>query len=276
MTLDMNSSNGTRSSTDSTATARTLQGRYRKRRKPRAGCEYSPCQFIIAVLANERLQKWEPPCTTVYRQAQNGTAGPAGFQKFIEVMLLGLDESTRSNYGAGLLCFTQFCDTLSIREEARMPASAHLLAIFTSDAAGYSSESTDAAVWPQWTVACVTFWGCCRLRELLPCNKAAFHPSHHVTRGQEIHFENKEGGQAVSTGFHIPWTKVTKKEGAEICVSKPDPALSTQYAIRQHLRANVNVPPYASLFAYEKEGGEHHNMKLTHMGRKRTVDSQRP
>lgn len=307
----------------STPTARLLQGRYRKPRKPRAGCEYSPSEYRPLVLAHERLQKWVTPCTELYRQTQNHIS-PSGFQKFVEVMLLGLDENTRSNYGAGLLRFTQFCDTLSIHEEARMPASEHLLAIFASDAAGYSSDKTvgnwlaglkvwhdvNGARWkgdsPQmkrvkagikklvpptskmakrppvtiehmyalyvtldltnckdaaiWAVACVSFWGCCRLGELLPSSKAAFHPSRHVTRGEEVHFETETDGRAISTGFRVPWTKVTQEEGADICVSEPEAALSTQYAMRQHLHANKNVPAYGSLFAFEKDTGGHHNM----------------
>ncbi|KAJ6620377.1 hypothetical protein B0H10DRAFT_2216152 [Mycena sp. CBHHK59/15] len=249
------------------------------------------------------------------------------FQKFLEVMLLGLDESTRSNYGAGLLRFTQFCDALGIHEEARMPASENLLAIFGSDAAGYSSDGTlnnwlaglkiwhdingaqwngdsaqmkrikagvkklvpktskrakrppvtiehmymlystldltncrDAAV---WAVACVAFWGCCRLGELLPTNQVSFHPSHHVTRGEEVMLELNDDGKAHSTGFHIPWSKVTKEEGADICVSEPEPGISTQYAMRQHLHANKNVPLHASLFAYETDTGGHHNLTKT-------------
>ncbi|KAJ7808803.1 hypothetical protein B0H14DRAFT_2608591 [Mycena olivaceomarginata] len=118
-----------------------LQGRYRKPRKPRTGCEYSPSEYRLLVLAHERLQIWETLCTKPYRREQEKIS-LAGFQKFIEVMLLGLDENTRSNYGAGLLRFTQFCDTLSIHEEARMPASEHLLAIFAADAAGYTSDGT--------------------------------------------------------------------------------------------------------------------------------------
>ncbi|KAJ7652617.1 hypothetical protein B0H17DRAFT_1214879 [Mycena rosella] len=236
-------------------------------------------------------------------------------------MLLGLDEGTRSNYGAGLLRFTQFCDVLAIREEARMPASAHLTlnnwlaglktwhdingAEWNGDSpqmrrvkAGVKklvpatskrakrppvtlehmyalylsldlTNCKDAAI---WVVACVAFWGCCRLGELLPSNKAAFHPSHHVTRGEQVHFETENGGKAVSTGFHIPWTKVTKEEGADICVSEPETALSTQYAMRQHLHANKNVPAYASLFAFEKDGGGYHNItKSEYLTRVNTI-----
>ncbi|KAJ7233547.1 hypothetical protein C8J57DRAFT_1453186 [Mycena rebaudengoi] len=294
------------SAENSTPTSRLLQGRYRKPRKPRAGCEYSPSQY--------RPMKWETPCTDIYRQAHHSIAGPAGFQKLIEVMLLGLDENTRTNYGAGLLRFTQFCDNLSIHEPARMPASAHLLAIFASDAAGYNSDSTvnnwlaglkiwhdlNGAQWngdsPQmkrvkagikklvpptskrakrppvtiehmyalyasldltnckdaavWAVACVSFWGCCRLGELLPSSKVAFHPSHHAPWDEDVHFETNDDGQAISTGFHIPWTKVTKEEGADIL---------------RHA-ANKNVPAYASLFAYEKQGGGHHNMTNARIG----------
>ncbi|KAJ7145141.1 DNA breaking-rejoining enzyme [Mycena crocata] len=315
-----------RASESSTSpTARLLQGRYRKPRKPRAGCEYSPSVYRPMVLAHERIQKWETPCTKRYREAQS-QASPLGFQKFLEVMLLGLDENTRSNYGAGLLRYTQYCDTLSISEEARMPASAHLLVMFASDAAGYNSHKTvsnwlaglkvwhdiNGAEWngdsPQmkrvktgikklvpptsiqpkrppvtiehmyalyitldlsnchdaaiWAVACIAFWGCCRLGELLPSSQVAFHPSRHVTRGEEIHWETDEG-RAVSTGFHIPWTKVTKEEGADLCISEPESGLSTQYAMRQHLHANSKVPAHASLFAYEKKAGGYHNMTKT-------------
>ncbi|KAJ6613869.1 hypothetical protein B0H10DRAFT_1804664, partial [Mycena sp. CBHHK59/15] len=269
------------------------------------------------------LQKWETPCTEPYRCEQEKIS-LAGFQKFIEVMLLGLDENMRSNYGAGLLRFTQFCDTLSIHEEAQMLASEHLLAIFTVDATGHTSDGTvnnwlaglkiwhevngtkwngdspqmkrvkagvkklvpetskrakrppvtiehmytlyvtldltnckDAAV---WVVACVAFWGCCRLGELLPTSEAAFHPSHNVTRGEAVHFEVDDLQRAISTGFHIPWAKVTKEEGANICISEPELALSTQYAVRQHLHANKNVLAYASLFAYKKAAGGYHNL----------------
>ncbi|KAI6007081.1 hypothetical protein EDD15DRAFT_2383948 [Pisolithus albus] len=58
------------------------------------------------------------------------------------LMLQSLDSNTRSNYGSGLLRFTQFCDRLSIPESARMPASAELLALFASNHAGQLSDKT--------------------------------------------------------------------------------------------------------------------------------------
>lgn len=57
-------------------------------------------------------------------------------------MLQSLDVNTRSNYGAGLLRFTQFCDQLSIPEVDCMPASSELLALFAAHHAGQLSDKT--------------------------------------------------------------------------------------------------------------------------------------
>ncbi|KAJ6617931.1 hypothetical protein B0H10DRAFT_1796291 [Mycena sp. CBHHK59/15] len=303
-----------------TPTVHLLQGRFRKPRKPHSGCEYSPSPFRPVVLAHERIQKLTTLCTELYWETQKGFS-PEAFQKFLEVMLPGLDESARSNYGAELLCFTQFCDALNIHEEARVPASKHLLAFFAADAVRYSSDGTvinwlaglkiwhdvNGAQWngdspqmkrvkaggkklvPQmskrakrppvtiehlymlytmldltnckdaavWVVACVAFWGCCRLGELLPTDNVSFHPSHHVTWGEEVTLKVDGDGKAHSTGFHIPWTKVAKEEGADISQKHfPD-------AMQQHLHANKSVPLHASLFAYEKDTGGHYNMTKT-------------
>ncbi|KAI6138785.1 hypothetical protein BKA82DRAFT_3989424 [Pisolithus tinctorius] len=57
-------------------------------------------------------------------------------------MLQSLDVNTHSNYGAGLLHFTQFCNKLSIPESARMPTSAELIALFASHHARHLSDKT--------------------------------------------------------------------------------------------------------------------------------------
>ncbi|KAI5981618.1 DNA breaking-rejoining enzyme [Pisolithus albus] len=57
-------------------------------------------------------------------------------------MLQSLDPNTRSNYGAGLLRFTQFCDDMSIAESERMPASSELLSMFAAHYAGKLSQKT--------------------------------------------------------------------------------------------------------------------------------------
>jgi len=59
----------------------------------------------------------------------------------MDVMLSSLDSKTRSNYGAGLLRFTQFCDQLCIPEKERCPASEVLISAFIASYAG--RRSTD-------------------------------------------------------------------------------------------------------------------------------------
>jgi hypothetical protein len=50
--------------------------------------------------------------------------------------------NTKSTYAAGTLRFTQFCDTWSIDEEARMPASYPLLCAFIGEYKGRQSGNT--------------------------------------------------------------------------------------------------------------------------------------
>jgi len=57
-------------------------------------------------------------------------------------MLQSLDSRTCSNYGAGLLRFTQFCDNNKIPELDHMPASSELLALFSAHHAGRTSDKT--------------------------------------------------------------------------------------------------------------------------------------
>lgn len=57
-------------------------------------------------------------------------------------MIRSLDQDTRSNYGAGLLRFTQFCDSINVPEHDRMPASEVLVAQFAAAHAGSASAKT--------------------------------------------------------------------------------------------------------------------------------------
>lgn len=68
-------------------------------------------------------------------------------------MIASLDESTRKNYGAGLLRFTQYCDCLDISETARMPASETLLCLFVAKWSGVVSRSCI----DNW-IAALSFW----------------------------------------------------------------------------------------------------------------------
>jgi hypothetical protein len=68
-------------------------------------------------------------------------------------MVRSLDTNTRSNYGAGLLRFMQFCDSINIPEAERMPAAEVLLSQFAAAFAGTTSEK----MLNNW-LAGVQFW----------------------------------------------------------------------------------------------------------------------
>jgi hypothetical protein len=56
--------------------------------------------------------------------------------RVLEGMLDAHVPETLESYASGLTRFTQFCDRLGTSEEARMPASYHLLALFVAEARG--------------------------------------------------------------------------------------------------------------------------------------------
>jgi hypothetical protein len=125
------------------------------------------------VLASERVLRWTTPHSDIFQSALDSQLPSSAILKLFKVMLFSLDENTRSNYGAGLLRFTQYCDSHSIPEHSRMPASEILLSSFAASAAGSVSESA----LNNW-LAGLQYWHV--------VNGAAWHGSdmlHHVRRG---------------------------------------------------------------------------------------------
>lgn len=58
------------------------------------------------------------------------------------------------------------------------------------------------------------------------------------------------GGHSYAT-FHIPWTKTTHFEGADIIVSENGEPTSPVAALRHHQHVNASVPLDAPFFAFE-------------------------
>jgi hypothetical protein len=121
--------------------SRTLDGRIRKARKPKEGCHIIPSVFRPHVFASDRLGLWKTPHGQLYTDSIEQYLPKSVCTLLFNVSLSSLEEKTRSNYGAGLLRFTQFCDAFNIPEELRMPAPEWLLAAFTAVAAGSISRS---------------------------------------------------------------------------------------------------------------------------------------
>lgn len=116
-------------------------GRVRIARKPVKGNSITPSSFRPHVLAADRLVLWTTPTTVPFQRSLESQLPQTPVLKMFQVMICSLDEGTRSNYGAGLLRFTQFCDRHSIPESSRMPASSQLLSSFAASNAGLASSS---------------------------------------------------------------------------------------------------------------------------------------
>jgi len=120
---------------------RTSGGRITKTRKPHSGNSYTASSFRPRVLASERLRRWVTPHAVAhFNQVISHISLPAT-SVLMEVMLSSLEPKTRSNYGAGLLRFTQFCDQLAIPEHDRCPASEVLISAFIAAYAGRRSTN---------------------------------------------------------------------------------------------------------------------------------------
>ncbi|KAI0065325.1 hypothetical protein BV25DRAFT_1869020 [Artomyces pyxidatus] len=90
-----------------------------------------------------RPHLWTTPWTESWHNDLSSHFTPDSIHRFQEVVLASVEPKTRSNYGAGLLRFTQFCDRHTIPEASRMPASEPLLSLFIAEeGAGLVSRST--------------------------------------------------------------------------------------------------------------------------------------
>lgn len=75
-----------------------------------------------AVRADKRLRTWTSPHTSTLSDLRN--------HNFLDVALAALEPTTRKNYGAGLLRYTQFYGNMHVSESNRIPASELLLSQF--------------------------------------------------------------------------------------------------------------------------------------------------
>jgi hypothetical protein len=294
-----------------------------KPRRPRADAVISNNRYRPHVLAKDRLRLWVAPFATRVFDDAASALSPAASSQLLEVLLASLDEATHASYAADLLRFHQFCDKLSVSEDARMPASEILLAAFAAHSAGEVSGKTVSnwlsgvrawhrisfAPWhggkalaavhrgavkltpassirekrPPATLrhmgamharldptnprdaailgaAGYTFWGCCRLGELLvPSHSQAHDAFKFVRRGSRAElassFRTTEAGVDFFK-FHIPWTKTTAEDGADIIITRRrGNPLCPIASMRLHLEVNKSVPASAPLFAYATPTG---------------------
>ncbi|KAG1718865.1 hypothetical protein EDD22DRAFT_941011 [Suillus occidentalis] len=289
--------------------------RARVPRKPRPNAIITPSAYRPPVLASDRVLLWTTPHGIDFQHELESLLPESTILKMFFVALHSLDIDTRSNYGAGLLCFMQFCDCISIPEDKRMPASSDLLSAFVADASGTVSDSTvnnwlsglhywhivNGADWhgsssellrhmrrglsrlappsskrarrppvtlealtqlrdgldlsnsfdiSVFAIACIAFWCCCRLGELVIPSTNMFNSVKHVSRSI-LPIAIIDSNDVRSSTFHIPWTKTTNTEGADISVTARLHPTCPLTALLLHLSASSTIPAHAPLFAFE-------------------------
>ena len=102
--------------------------------------KYSSSSYCPHVLASDQLQFWSSPYAISRRNAIISHIPATISANLMDVMLVSLEEKTQSNYGARLLCFTQFCDTHGIAKADHCPASKVLISAFIASYAGLCSS----------------------------------------------------------------------------------------------------------------------------------------
>ena len=110
--------------------------------KPQAGCSITHNELHTHVPAANHIFSWCTPFGS-HHQASVAQRLP---DLLIESVLMAawgaLAPNMKSMYGAGPLCFTQFCDNWHITEEACMPADYALLCTFIGKHKGLQSGNT--------------------------------------------------------------------------------------------------------------------------------------
>ena len=279
----------------------------------------TPSPFHPHVLASEWVFRWQTPYSIHHRSQLEASFPSSHLNRLQDVLGAAVAPKTQETWGAGLLRFNQYCDSISLPEEGRMPASELLLALFVANcAAGDVSGSTvnkwlagihrghqiadapwfggqllsqakkgatrlaptssrrerrqpvtlkhldalrrrlvlsnsfDAAV---YAVACVAFWACCRLGELLILSRHGFNLQKNVSRGCPKNHGVAKFGRRFST-FHLPDTKTKGADGDDIYLIDCPLLSNPVTAFEHHLASNPQIPDDAPLFAWQTaEGG---------------------
>jgi hypothetical protein len=99
-------------------------------------------KFRPSVSAPDRLRAWTSPFALRNRRRLERDLPQPLVDTAFRIVHDAFAMSTRSTYAAGILRLHQFCDSWGISEEARMPASATLLASFVGHCSGSYAGNT--------------------------------------------------------------------------------------------------------------------------------------
>jgi len=101
-----------------------------------------PSSFSPHILAAEWVFKWHTPYSIQHWSQLETVFPPSHLNTLQHILGEAVTPKTREGWGAGLLRFNQYCDSISLPEEGRMPASELLLMLFIANCpAGKMSSS---------------------------------------------------------------------------------------------------------------------------------------
>lgn len=106
------------------------------------GPTLAPSVLRPKVLARNRLASWTPSFSLTHSSPTSAILPANDIHTKFDVMLSALGTGAKENYGAGLIRFTEYCDSRRIPEPSRMPASDELLAAFLASWSGRCSDQT--------------------------------------------------------------------------------------------------------------------------------------
>ena len=111
-------------------------------RKPQSGQDIPSNPLRPHVAASDRIRLWQTPHSHSHASLVASEYSARIVKNTHDKLHDSLAPNTRSTYGAGLLRFTQFCDSEKIPEPKRMPASYFLISAFIAEHSGTVSGKT--------------------------------------------------------------------------------------------------------------------------------------
>ncbi|KAJ4486747.1 hypothetical protein C8J55DRAFT_558781 [Lentinula edodes] len=110
-------------------------------REPLPGRDYRPSELRKHSLTTKRIHTWTSPWAIARQQHLSKSLLQAVIDDAHNAMQKSLAPNTLSSYAAGPLRFNQYCDSMDIPEEERMPAHPMLIAGFVGHNMGKVSGS---------------------------------------------------------------------------------------------------------------------------------------
>ncbi|KAF8585810.1 hypothetical protein K439DRAFT_1615689 [Ramaria rubella] len=232
---------------------------------------------LFFVLSTECVTEWTSPFASQHHQLLEHHFPHSHIRQTQDVMCSSVIKKTRGNWGVGILCFNQYCNSIGIPESGRMPAPEYLLCLFVANygAGSVSDDCINSASRlvledsrrPPRPPVSIQHIECLRAHldlsntfnsvvfaittiafYTIP-SRNSFNPSFHIARDCNITQGVAHHGRMFTT-IHIPWSKTCLSKGDDLHLIDTQSSSSPITALEHHLSVNHTIPPNAPLFAW--------------------------